>query len=287
MKRIVTVQDISCVGKCSLTVALPIVSAMGVECAVVPTAVLSTHTAFKGFTFRDLTKDIDSIFTHWVKEDIKFDAIYTGYLGSKEQLDIVGNMFDTFNTAPDGKKTLLIVDPCMADNGKLYAGFTSDFAREMGKMAGKADVVLPNMTEASFMLGIPYKEAGTYDEAYVLEVLKALSELGMKEVVLKGVEYKADNRMGIVSYNKETGKTESYFHEKLPTSFHGTGDIFASVVAGALMRSLTLNASYRLAADYVVEAIKTTVSHEKYNWYGVDFETVMPYLLNRLVKECK
>lgn len=285
MKRIVTVQDISCVGKCSLTVALPIISAMGAECAVVPTAVLSTHTAFKGFTFRDLTADIESIFAHWVKEDIKFDAIYTGYLGSFEQLDIVSKMFDTFKTGQAGNKTLLFVDPCMADNGKLYSGFTPDFALAMGHLSGKADVVAPNMTEASFMLGIPYKEAGTYDEAYVLSVLKSLAELGAKQIVLKGIEYsegEKKGKMGIVSYNKETGEEASYFHEKLPTSFHGTGDVFASVCVGSLMRGLSLEDAYRLAADYVVESIKETVSHTAYNWYGVDFEAVMPYLVKRL-----
>lgn len=282
MKRIVTVQDISCVGKCSLTVALPIISAMGVECAVVPTAVLSTHTAFKGFTFRDLTSDIEAIFAHWVKENIKFDAIYTGYLGSFEQLDIVAAMFDTFGTAQDGGKTLRFVDPCMADNGSLYHGFSPDFALAMAHLAGKADVVAPNMTEASFMLGIPYKAPGTYDEAYVLQVLKSLAALGTKQVVLKGIEYGDDGKMGIVSYEKETGKVTSYFHEKLPTSFHGTGDVFASVCVGALMRGLDLASSYRLAADYVVESIKETTAHKDYNWYGVDFEAVMPYLIKRL-----
>lgn len=287
MKRIVTVQDISCVGKCSLTVALPIVSAMGVECAVLPTAVLSTHTAFKGFTFRDLTADIDGIFAHWQKENIKFDAIYTGYLGSFEQLHIVGEMFDTFHSTPDGEKTLLFVDPCMADNGNLYAGFTPDFALAMGRLAGKADVAAPNMTEASFMLGVPYKAPGTYDEAYVLKMLKSLAALGMKQVVLKGVEYGTDGKIGIVSYDAAADAVTSYFHEKLPTSFHGTGDIFASVCVGALMRGLTLEASYRMAADYVVNSIKATVAHKPYNWYGVDFEAVMPDLLNRLVKECK
>ena len=186
MKRIITVQDISCVGKCSLTVALPIISAMGVEACVLPTAVLSTHTAFKGFTFRDLTSDIEPICRHWKDENIQFDAIYTGYLGSFEQLDLMHKLMADF-----GSTALKIVDPCMADNGKLYPGFTQEFAFAMAKLCGKADVVVPNLTEASFMLGIPYQAAG-YDKDYIISVLKQLAQLGAKQVVLKGIEFEKD-----------------------------------------------------------------------------------------------
>ena len=287
MKRIITVQDISCVGKCSLTVALPVISAMGVEAAVLPTAVLSTHTAFKGFTFRDLTDDIEPICAHWKEQKITFDAIYTGYLGSFKQLDLMSKMFNDFG----GKNTLVFVDPCMADNGRLYPGFTQEFAFAMAKLCGKADVIVPNLTEASYMLGIPYKASG-YDEDYIIDILKKLADLGAKKVVVKGVEFDNDQKsykgvagkIGIMSYEKATGKISSYFHEKLPTSFHGTGDIFASVCVGALMRGWTLEKSYALAADYVVESIKDTTSHKDYNWYGVDFETAVPYLVKRLEK---
>ena len=151
MKRIVTIQDISCVGKCSLTVALPIISAMGVEAAVVPTAVLSTHTMFKGFTFRDLTEDIQPISAHWEKENFGFDAIYTGYLGSFEQLQLMSEFFDTYKT----KDNVIFVDSVMGDYGKLYTGFTPEFAAEMAKLCGKADIIVPNMTEAAYMLNIP------------------------------------------------------------------------------------------------------------------------------------
>ncbi len=276
MKRIVTVQDISCVGKCSLTVALPVISAMGVEAAVLPTAVLSTHTAFKGFTFRDLTDDIEPVCSHWKQEKISFDAIYTGYLGSFRQLELMSKLFGGFG----GNNTLIFVDPCMADNGRLYPGFTQEFAFAMAKLAGKADVIVPNLTEASFMLGIPYRPSG-YDENYIRDILKRLAALGAKKVVVKGVEFN-NGRIGIMSYDSASGSFSNYFHEKLPTSFHGTGDIFASVCVGALMRGWTLEKSYALAADYVVEAIKATVSHKDYNWYGVDFETVVPYLVKRL-----
>lgn len=286
MKRIVTVQDISCVGKCSLTVALPIISAMGVEAAIIPTAVLSTHTAFKGFTLRDLTDDIEPICAHWKKEGIAFDAIYTGYLGSFKQLELMEKMFADFGKGG----ALIFVDPCMADNGSLYYGFTQDFAFAMARLAGKADVVVPNLTEASFMLGVPYKKAGEYDEAYIKETLEKLAALGAKRVVLKGVEFDGDQdtwknvagKIGVVSYDSESGAYAGYFHEKLSTSFHGTGDIFASVCVGALMRGWPLEKAYALAADYVVESIKATVAHKDYNWYGVDFEAAVPYLVKRL-----
>ena len=267
------------------SVTLPIISAMGVEACVLPTAVLSTHTAFKGFTFRDLTADIQPIFDHWKNEKIHFDAIYTGYLGSFEQLDLMHKLIADFG----GKDTLTIVDPCMADNGKLYPGFTQEFAFAMAKLCGKADVIVPNLTEASFMLGIPYVESG-YDEAYVKDILKQLAALGAKKVVLKGIEFAQDQaelkgvagKIGIASYDSETDTFDWYFHKKMPQSFHGTGDIFASVLTGALMRGLSLQKSYSLAGDFVVESIKETLSHEDYNWYGVDFEAAFPYLIKRL-----
>ena len=175
MKRIITVQDISCLGKCSLTVALPVISAMGVETCVIPTAVLSTHTAFKGFTFRDLTSDIIPISEHWKKEAFHFDAIYTGYLGSFEQLELMKKLFDDFAT----NDTRIIVDPCMADNGKLYTGFTQDYAFAMAELCSKADVIVPNMTEACCMLGIEYKSSD-YNQEYVEDILRRLASLGSK-----------------------------------------------------------------------------------------------------------
>lgn len=285
MKRIITIQDISCVGKCSLTVALPIISAMGVEACVLPTAVLSTHTAFKGFTFRDLTSDIKPICDHWKNEKIHFDAIYTGYLGSFEQLDLMHKLIDDFGSAD----TMTIVDPCMADNGKLYPGFTQEFAFAMAKLCGKANVIVPNLTEASYMLGIEYKESG-YDEDYIKQILKDLAKFGAQKIVLKGIEFSENQKtikgvkgkIGIASYDAQKDEFKWYFHKKMPQSFHGTGDVFASVLTGALMRGKTLEQSYKLAADYVVESIKETMSHADYNWYGVDFEAAMPYLIKRL-----
>ena len=276
MKRIITVQDISCVGKCSLTVALPVISAMGVEACVLPTAVLSTHTAFKGFTFRDLTGDIEGITAHWKKEKFDFDAIYTGYLGSFEQIELMHSLIEDFGRG----STHVIVDPCMGDNGALYSGFTPDFARAMAGLCAKAEVIVPNLTEASFMLGIPYVDTG-YNKEYIEDLLKKLSGLGARKVVLKGISFD-DKKLGIASYDSQSQKINWYFHEKMPQSFHGTGDIFASVLTGALVRGLDLDKACRLAADFVVESIRATLSHKDYNWYGVDFESAIPFLLGRL-----
>lgn len=288
MKRIVTIQDISCVGKCSLTVALPIISALGVETAIIPTAVLSTHTMFKGFTFHDLTNEIIPICEHWKKEGFKFDAIYTGYLASFEQIHLIKRLFEDFG----GKNCLCVVDPCMADNGSLYTGFDQDFAFEMATLAKHADLILPNITEASYLLAKPYKKPGEYNEEDIRSLILALSDLGAKKVVLKGVEFTEDQKsiknvkgkIGIVSYDSETAQFSHYFHEKLAQSFHGTGDIFASVCVGALMRGLSLEQAYSLAADFVLESIRATVSYENHNTYGVDFEALFPYLLKRLEK---
>lgn len=276
MKRIITVQDISCVGKCSLTVALPVISAMGVETCVLPTAVLSTHTAFKGFTFRDLTADISNIAAHWKQEKIGFDAIYTGYLGSFEQIELMHSLIADFG----GGGTRVIVDPCMGDNGSLYSGFTPDFAKAMAGLCAKAEVIVPNLTEASFLLGIPYVASG-YTKEYIEDLVQRLAGLGARRVVLKGVSFD-DKKIGIVSYDSQNQKINWYFHERMPQSFHGTGDIFASVLTGALVRGFELQNACRLAADFVVEAIRATLSHKDYNWYGVDFESAIPYLVEKI-----
>ena len=276
MKRILTVPDISCVGKCSLTVALPIISAMGVECAILPTAVLSTHTMFRGYTFRDLTDDLGGIIDHWVREGLDFCAVYTGYLGSQEQLDTVARLFDTYKSA------YRIVDPVMADNGKLYPGFTEEFARNMAALCAKADIILPNMTEASFMLGVPYVGAN-YDEAYVRDMLKKLAALGPKIAVLTGVSL-AEGKLGVMAYDSEKDTYFYYCREHLPASFHGTGDIFASAFTGALTECDDVEEALRVATDYTVECISLTLKNPEHVNYGVEFERAIPYLCKRIKK---
>lgn len=275
MKRIVTIQDISCVGKCSLTVALPIISAMGIETAVIPTAVLSTHTAFKNFTYRDLTGDLPKIANHWQQEKFNFDGIYTGYLGSIEQIDMLKKFFKQFKTS----ENFIFIDPVMADNGKLYAGFDTNFVKEMKELCKMADIIVPNLTEASYMLETEYKE--NYSEEEIKSMLIELSNLGPKYVVLTGVSFK-NNELGVMSYNKETNKFFTYFKEKVPAKYHGTGDIFASTLVGAITNNNTIEEGLKIAVDYVWKTINDTYETNKEDAYGVNFENKIPYLINRI-----
>lgn len=268
MKRILTVQDISCVGKCSLTVALPIISAFGIEAAILPTAVLSTHTQFSKFTFRDLTEDIAPICKVWLDEGIEFDGIYTGYLGSKEQIDLVLDIFRDFG---DGK--LKFVDPAMGDNGKLYKGFDEVFAHEMARLCAAADMIVPNLTEACFMLDKPYIASG-YDEDYVKDILISLTDLGCKKAVLTGIGF-SDDKLGCYGYDSETGEFFCDYNDKREKSFHGTGDIFSSVCFASVMNGKTLAESSAVAADFVCDSIDATINDEKPIWYGVNFEKVL------------
>lgn len=276
MKRIVTVQDISCLGKCSLTVALPIISAMGIECCIIPTAVLSTHTAFSGYTFHDLTDEIQKISDHWQKENISFDAVYTGYLGSFEQIDLMKKLFT------DNKNALKFVDPAMGDNGKLYPGFDRSFAEKMASLCSYADVIVPNITEAAFMLGEEYIEKG-YSEDYIKTLLKKLCALGAKKSVITGVSFE-EGKIGAMILDSDLGKYHSYFTRKIDKMYHGTGDIFASACLGALVRGLSLHESVKIAADYTVECIRLTANDKTGRWYGVNFEEAIPYLAELIQK---
>lgn len=276
MKRVLTIQDISCVGKCSLTVALPIISAFGVETAILPTAVLSTHTQFKEFTFRDLTDDIEPIYKHWKRENLSFDCIYTGYLGSKKQIDLVGDIFSAFKS----KNNFTVVDPAMADNGVLYKGFDTEFARNMASLCGKADYILPNLTEASFMLGIPCVLEG-YDEKYVKDLLVKLTKLGCKTAILTGIKLDGKN-IGAYGYNSETKEYFSYYRKHLPVAFHGTGDIFSSAFAGALSLGKDVKTAIKIAVDFTWEAIDNTLKNPDHVNYGVEFETVFPSLMKMI-----
>lgn len=277
MKRILTIQDISCLGKCSITIALPIISAMGVETTILPTAVLSTHTMFPNFTVKDLSDQLLPITDHWKEQNIHFDGIYTGYLGTEEEIEIAEKIFDEFG----GEDTLIFVDPVMGDNGKLYARFDDHYAKRNAKLCCKADIIVPNLTEACFMTDTPYRTE--YDEAYIVELLEKLSALGSKKVILTGVSLKPD-QTGIYGLDTLTGEKIIYQNEKVSASYHGTGDIFASVSVGALMRGASLHDAFALAADYTAETIRQTLKNPDKPWYGVDFESTIPYLVERLPK---
>ena len=272
-KRLLTIQDISCVGQCSLTVALPVISACGVECAVLPSAVLSTHTAgFSGYTFRDLTEDMPAIKGHWVKESIKFDAIYTGYLGSTKQIDYVAEIFDSVGS----ENCIKVVDPAMADNGKLYPGFDREFVEAMKGLCSKADYLVPNITEAAFLCDMEYK--AEYDRAYVDELISKMTALGARNIILTGISYEK-GRTGVVVF--ERGEYSYYGHEFLPNSCHGTGDIYASAFVGALVRGKSAFDAARIAADYVLCCIRATAEEEDH-WYGAKFEPVLGELIKMI-----
>lgn len=275
-KRILTVQDISCVGQCSLTVALPILSACGLETAILPSAVLSTHTAgFTGFTFRDLTDDMPQIQAHWKKEGLNFDCIYTGYLGSIKQVGYVKNVLQN-----SGKPNALrVVDPAFADNGKLYPVFNADYVAAMKTLCPIADFLLPNVTEACFLTSAEYKEE--YGEEYILGLCKALCALGAKTVILTGVSYKK-GKTGVVVYSG--GALEYYEHEKIEPGCHGTGDVYASVFTGALCRGFAPFKAAVLAADFVVDCIKYTQKLQNHR-YGVAFEPLLGSLIAAITQK--
>ena len=277
-KKVMTIQDISCYGQCSLTVALPIISACGVETVILPSAVLSTHTGgFSGYTFRDLTEDIPDIWQHWKKEGIVFDCLYTGYLGSTTQIDYVYDM----RREVIKEEGLLIVDPAMADNGNLYYGFDMEFVTRMAGLCGSADIILPNITEACLMTGAEMK-LEQQDEAYIRDLLEKLAVLGPKKVVLKGICFEA-GEIGVVVYDCTTKTADYYFTEKINKSSHGTGDCYAAAFTGAILQGKDILSAASLAADFVVESIKKTLDDATHS-YGVKFEKALPMLVAELNK---
>ena len=277
-KKVLTIQDISCMGQCSLTVALPIISACGIETVILPSAVLSTHTGgFTGYTFRDLTEDIPGIIEHWKSEHIKFDCLYTGYLGNIAQIDYVFKLKKELLC--DGAK--LIVDPAMADFGNLYSGFDDEFVESMAKLCGIADIILPNITEAA-LLTKSRMQLDMQDEDYVEELLCKLAVFGSKKIILKGISFEAD-KIGVVVYDCETKNKEFYFTERIKKNSPGTGDCYAAAFTGAIMQNRTEYEAAVIAADFVVECIKKTISDINHN-YGVKFEKALPMLVEILNK---
>ena len=257
-KRIAAIHDISCFGRCSLTVALPIISAAGIEVSVIPTALLSTHTGgIAGYTYRDLSDDMLAIMNHWQSLHLKFDAVYTGFLGSTKQLDIVSKIFDLFAT----QGQLIIVDPVMADNGMLYKSFPNTFPQGMRKLCQKADIIIPNITEAMFLLGEPYQK-GPYTQLYIEQVLKRLATLGPKQIVITGVHFN-DKTIGAASYDAASKKVEYAFSELVEGYYPGTGDVFGSVLVGSLINGCELSKAVRNAVDFTVAASRAQKKPEQ------------------------
>lgn len=266
-ERILAVHDISCVGRCSLTVALPIISAVGIECSGLPTAVLSTHTGgFKGYTYRDLTEDMVPIDEHWKSLGITFDAFYTGFLGSFEQIDIVSKLFDDLRN----DKTTVYVDPVMADGGKLYPVFGPDFPQGMRKLCEKADVIMPNLTELCLMLGDEWIE-GPYTHEYIDSMMEKARAFGVKRIVLTGISYEK-GKVGAVYKDFVTGETGEVMREEIPGYYHGTGDVFSSALVGACECGLSLKDAVEAAVNLTVSSIIRTYESGEDVRYGVNFE---------------
>ena len=278
-RRVLAVHDISCFGRCSLTVALPIISATGLECTVIPTAVLSTHTGgFTGYTFNDMTDDIIPIVDHWETLGLKFDAIYTGFLGSAEQIGIIKDVVGRLKG--DG---IYIADPAMADCGRMYPIFDMDFAKEMATLCAKADIVIPNITEACFMLGMEYRE-GPYTEDFIMSLMKGLCDMGCRKVVLTGV-YFEEGRLGSATYDSETGEVSYCFEDTIPGYYHGTGDVYASAFTAALLNGMSLKDSAAIAVKYTVGSIKRTREAGTDVRFGVNFEEGL-FDLTKEIRNC-
>ncbi len=276
-KRVAAIHDLSGFGKCSLTVALPILSAAGIETSALPTAILSTHTGgISGYTYRDLTEDMRPVMKHWKSLDIKFDAIYTGFLGSFEQLDIVKEFFDAFRQ----EDNLILVDPVMGDNGELYTVFTREFAAGMRMLCQKADIIVPNLTEAALLLDEPF-HPGPYTHAYIESLLRKLGALGPQKVVLTGVYFKEDE-LGAATYYRTTDTIDYVFTQKIPGYYHGTGDVFASALLSALLNDFSLIDAAAIAVHFTTDSIRRTYKAKTDYRFGVNFEQSFPDFLKEL-----
>ena len=276
-KRVLAIHDISCVGRCSLTVALPILAVGGLDTGVMPTAILSTHTGgFQGYTYRDLTEDIRPASSHWKSLGLRFDALYSGFLGSYDQIDLVAGLMMDFHS----EGTLRMVDPVMADNGRLYATYTKEMAQGMHRLCRKADIITPNMTEACILLDIPYKQEG-FTQIETEEMLRRLCDIGPRQVVLTGVTLGRE-QLGTAAYDAQKNEISYAFEDRYPGIFHGTGDILASALLCGLMNGKSLKDAAALAVKFTHRCIACTIQSNQELRYGVRFEAALPYLIELL-----
>ncbi len=274
-KRVLAIHDISCVGRCSLTVALPILSVAGCDTSVLPTAVLSTHTGgFSGFTYRDLTTDIMPIAHHWDSLGLTFSGMYSGFLGSVAQIDLVMQLFSQFS------RGIVLVDPVMADNGELYSIFDNSMVVGMRKLVSVADIIVPNLTEATLLLDEPYIAEG-YDLSYVEGLAVKLCDMGAKQVVLTGISLAVD-QLGAYCYDSVTQTGQYVYNTKEAGHYHGTGDIFGSALLGALMNGHSLKHSSQIAVDYTLACIQQYNIVGGQARYGVPFELALPSYIDML-----
>lgn len=265
-KTCAAIHDLSGMGKCSLTAALPVLSAAGVSVACLPTAVLSTQTGgLNEYTYRDLTADMRPVMAHWHKLGARFDAVYSGFLGSREQVDIVLDFLTIFGEC--GGKPLFLCDPAMADNGRLYDTFSPDFIPEMVRLSSRADIIVPNVTEAAMLAGADYREA--YDLDYINGIAGKLRDtLGVERIVITGV----NSASGIGAAAFDGGEMQMICTERVPGMFHSTGDLFASALLGCVLNDVNLIDSVRIAAGFVLKSIRKTVSFGGDSRFGLAFE---------------
>lgn len=274
--RVAAIHDMSGFGRCSLTVAIPILSAMGLQCCPLPTAFLSTHTGgFQGFTFLDMTDEMPKVAAHWKALGLNFQAIYSGFLGSERQIGIVGEFIRMFR----GPDTVVVIDPVMGDHGRVYQTYTPSMCDGTARLAESADVITPNLTEAALLLGIPYRELPA-GEAGCREIVERLSLDGRRSVVLTGAST-AEELTGAMCYDAKTGRTEAVQTHRVPREFHGTGDVFASVLTGALVKGLPLPEAARQAVEFIRACAERTDREGLPMREGVDFEPLLGLLAGR------
>ena len=280
LPRVAAIHDLSCLGKCSLTMALPVISATGVECSCIPTAVLSTHTGeFRGYTLRELSEDMTAIARHWKSEGLEFDAIYSGYLASPEQ----GALLEEINSILDRPGILHVVDPVMADHGEYYAAFDDSMRDTFRRLCASADIITPNITEAALLAGLPYREP-PHDMQYISDLLAGLFDLGAKTVALTGFQPRLDIVAVAALEHDKSSEPSIVFQPARPGVFYGTGDLFASALTALILRGATLEDAVELAVGFISESIENTINRGTPRREGVDFESAMPKYIHSVAE---
>lgn len=272
-KRIAVIEDLSCIGRCSLGVAMSVLPVMGVEAAMLPTAILSCHTAFDSFTFVDFTPEAEKIMNQWYEMQLRFDAIYIGYLGSEKLVDLAQRFIDLFRTP----EVQLIVDPAFGDHGRLYTGFDLNYVRAIRRLCARADIILPNVTEACFLLDAPYAENPEHSASVAAKAEALLGE-DLKNVLITSCHFPED-KTGLICVGENPF---THIHERRLPPCHGSGDLFASVFAGMMLRCGEVEKSARAAADFTFDCLRYSSECPDHRWYGVDYEAMLPELVNRL-----
>ena len=267
--KVAAIHDLSGYGRCSLSVVLPTLSAMGMECAVMPTAYLSAHTGFAGFSFLDLTEEMKATQAHWRALSLRFDAVYSGFMGSVDQMELVSEIIREFRT----ERGFAVVDPVMGDNGRLYPTYTDAMCEGLRRLIEDADVITPNLTEASFLLELPYENLPAGREG-AFQMVRALSGQGKRSVVLTGVS-DGENTLGAAVYDRKTGETDLVLTDSIPGEYSGSGDLFASVITGALLQGKTLKEAAELATRFVRDCAARTCPMHTPAREGLDFEPLL------------